>query len=94
MINLLLLVPTLFAGYVLGRVVARRAVSRVWSAALHLTGAVIVLCGIVEAEEDRGFLVVAMGGLGLLVAGVVSSFRKRKATRANSVDLWAAQPHE
>jgi len=89
---LLLLGASLVVGYLIGRMMAHGSVDRRYSLLLVLVGALAFLIGQVEAASDRRFRFLAIGGLGLQIAGSVGSLGRKKRLRKTSADLWASHP--
>jgi len=91
LIHFALIVALTILGYLVGCVVARfTAVSRWLACIVGLLGAVLVLVGIVAADEDHRFFILAEVGLFLQIAGFVCSFKIKKPLRRRTLDLWAS----
>jgi NhaP-type Na+/H+ or K+/H+ antiporter len=91
LIHFALVVALTILGYLVGCVVARfTAVSRWFARIVGLLGAVLVLVGIVAADEDHRFFLLAEVGLFLQIAGFVCSFKIKKPLRRRTLDLWAS----
>ena len=74
-----LLGAALIVGFSFGRVLAKVARSKLWQRQiLSLVGAILVLVGIVCADEDRRFRILAIIGIFLQVSGVAASFTREK----------------
>ena len=78
-----LLGAALVIGFTFGRVLAKVTRSRLWRISwriLGLAGTILVLVGVVFADEDRRFRILAIIGLFLQIVGLAASFtREQKA---------------
>ena len=91
LIHIALIVALTIFGYLVGCVIARfAAVSRWLARIVGLLGAVLVLVGIVAADTDRRFFILAEVGLFLQIAGFVCFFKIKKPLRRRALDLWAS----
>jgi len=90
---ILFLGAALIIGYLVGRFIAKRSVSRLSGILLYVIGAIVFIVGQVEADDDHRFRILAIGGICLQVAGIVGSFRNKRTVKVSSVDLWALRRH-
>jgi NhaP-type Na+/H+ or K+/H+ antiporter len=91
LIHFALIVALVILGYLVGCVVARfAAVSRLLARIVGLLGAIVAFVGIVAADEDHRFFILAEVGLFLQIAGFVCSFKIKQPLRRRTLDLWAS----
>jgi hypothetical protein len=88
---LFLLGVSLVVGYQAGRTLAKRAASRLPGILLTLTGGILFLIGQAVGDVEHRFRLLALGGLCLQLAGMVSVFGMKRTLKARSVNLWAPQ---
>ena len=86
-----LLVVALVVGYLAGRSIAKHSLSRWPGALLGLLGGIAFLVGQVGADFDHRFRLVAIGGLSMQIASLVSVLGMKRTRKIRSVDLWAPQ---